>query len=127
MKRIWFTKSWDTDKELVKGQDQSKMLQKQLFDIKFTAKQLERESKKAEKRQAEHMAKLKTAIEKQDMERAKTCAENAMREKQQSLSLLKLASRMDGVAQRIQQALTMGNISKVSVPESKHCKKTAHK
>ena len=89
------------------------MLQKQLFDIKFTAKQLARESKKAEKRQAEHKLKLKNAIEKQDMERAKICAENALREKQQSLALLKLSSRMEAVAQRVEQALVLGKVTKV--------------
>jgi len=94
------------------GQDQTKLLQKQLFDIKFTAKQLTRESKKAEKRMEDHKMKLKQAIEKQDMERAKICAENAIREKQQSLSLLKLASRMESVAQRVEQALVMGRVTK---------------
>ena len=97
------------------GQDQTKLLQKQLFDIKFTAKQLTRESKKAEKRQAEHKIKLKNAIEKQDMERAKICAENALREKQQSLALLKLSSRMEAVAQRVEQALVLGKVTKVSL------------
>jgi len=94
------------------GQDQTKLLQKQLFDIKFTAKQLTRESTKAEKREAEHKIKLKNAIQKGDMERAKICAENALREKQQALSLLKLSSRMEAVAQRLEQAIVMGKVTK---------------
>ena len=73
-----------------------------------------RESKKAEKREAENKIKLKNAIVKGDMERAKICAENALREKQQSLSLMKLSSRMDAVASRVEQALVMGKVTKVS-------------
>lgn len=46
------------------------------------------------------------------MERAKICAENALREKQQQLSLLKLASRMEAVASRVEQALVVGKVSK---------------
>lgn len=88
------------------------MLQKQLFDIKFTAKQLSREASKAEKREADQKAKTAEAIRKGDMERAKICAENAIREKNQSLSLLRLSSRMDAVASRVEQALVMNRITK---------------
>jgi len=94
------------------GQDQTKLLQKQLFDIKFTAKQLTRESQKADKREAEQKAKLRAAMKKGEMERAKILAENALREHQQSLSLLKLSARMEAVAQRIEQALVMGKVTK---------------
>lgn len=88
------------------------MLQNQLFEIRFTAKQLTRESQKAEKREAEHKIKLREAMKKGEMERAKICAENALREKQQALSLLKLSSRMEAVAQRVNQALVMGKVTK---------------
>ena len=84
-----------------------------MFDIKFTAKQLERESNKAKKREEEHKIKLRNAIKNGEMERAKICAENALREKQQQLSLLKLASRMEAVASRVEQALVVGKVSKV--------------
>lgn len=51
-------------------------------------------------------------MKKGDMERAKILAENALREHQQSLSLLKLSARMEAVAQRIEQALVMGKVTK---------------
>lgn len=88
------------------------MLQKQLFDIRLTAKQLTRESAKCEKREAAQKLKLKAAIQKGDMESAKIFAQNAIREKQQALSLLRLSSRMDAVSQRVDRALTMGQLTK---------------
>jgi hypothetical protein len=47
--------------------DNQKMLQKQLFDIKLTSKQLARESTKADGRAGAQKLKLKAAIEKGDM------------------------------------------------------------
>ena len=94
------------------GQDQSKVLQKQLFDIRLTAKQLVKESSKCEKREAAQKLKLKNAIQKGDMEAAKIYAQNAIREKQQAVSLLRLSSRMEAVSQRVESALTMGTLVK---------------
>lgn len=94
------------------GQDQSKVLQKQLFDIRLTAKQLVKEAAKCEKREATQKLKLKTAIQKGDLDAAKVYAQNAIREKQQAVSLLRLSSRMDAVAQRVESALVMGTLVK---------------
>jgi charged multivesicular body protein 1 len=57
------------------GQDQTKMLQKQLFDIKLTAKQLVKESARCEKREQAQKLKVKAAIQKGDMESAKIYAQ----------------------------------------------------
>jgi charged multivesicular body protein 1 len=89
------------------------MLQKTLFDIKFTAKQLEREAKKSEKKSHEHKLQVKRAIEKGDRDRAQICAENALREKAQSLNLYRLATRMEAVAGRLNQAIIMNKTTKV--------------
>jgi len=78
----------------------------------MTAKSLNREAGKARKREGDCKIKLKNAIEKGDNERAKIFAENAIREHQQELSLLKLSSRMEAVAQRLQQALVLGKVTK---------------
>lgn len=94
------------------GQDQSKILQKQLFDIRLTSKQLVKESQRAEKRAADQKVKLREAIKKGDMETAKIYAGNAIREKQQATNLLRLSSRMEAVSQRVETALTMGKLSK---------------
>ena len=94
------------------GNDHTKVLQKQLFEIKLTSKQLQKESQKCLKREEAQKLKLKNAIQKGDMDAAQVFAQNAIREKQQSLALLRLSSRMEAVAQRVETALTMGTLTK---------------
>ncbi len=50
-------------------------LEKELFNLKFTAKSLERESKRCEKNEAAQKTKLKQAIKKGNMEGAKIYAQ----------------------------------------------------
>merc|ERR1712018_215776 len=65
------------------GADQSKQLENTLFNLKFSAKSLVRESKKCEKAEKEEKAKLKEAIQKGNTEGARIYAENAIRNKNQ--------------------------------------------
>ena len=65
------------------GADQSKQLENTLFNLKFSAKSLVRESKKCEKAEKEEKAKLKKAIQKGNTEGARIYAENAIRNKNQ--------------------------------------------
>jgi len=58
------------------------------------------------------LKKLKKAIEKNNIEGAKIYAQNAIREKNQALNYLKLASRIDAVSQRVQTAVSMGQLTK---------------
>ena len=51
-------------------------MEKHLFNLKFAAKQLNRDSKKAEKEEKAERAKLKKAMEKGNMEVARIHAEN---------------------------------------------------
>ncbi|CAI5731661.1 unnamed protein product [Hyaloperonospora brassicae] len=85
-------------------------LEDELFNIKFTAKTLLRNSKKCEKNEAAQKTKLKKAIAQGNMEGAKIYAQNAIREQHQALSYLQLASRMDAVAARVQTAMSMGQL-----------------
>lgn len=85
-------------------------LEDELFNMKFTAKTLLRNSKKCDKNQAAQKAKLKRAIEQGNMEGAKIYAQNVIREKNQALSYLQLASRIDAVASRVQTAISMGQL-----------------
>ncbi|KAJ3180771.1 Charged multivesicular body protein 1a [Irineochytrium annulatum] len=78
-----------------------------LFQLKFTAKQLEREAKKAAKDEKTEKDKLKKAIQQNNAEGAKIYASNAIRKKNESLNFLRLASRIDAVASRVQTAVTM--------------------
>ena len=84
----------------------------QLFNLRFTSKQLQRQSKKMEKEEKDEKLKLKKAIEKGNVEGAKIYAQNAIRCKSQALNFLRLSSRIDAVASRVQSAVHMKNVTK---------------
>eukprot|EP01029_Cantina_marsupialis_P029660 TRINITY_DN781973_c0_g1_i1.p1 TRINITY_DN781973_c0_g1~~TRINITY_DN781973_c0_g1_i1.p1 ORF type:complete len:202 (-),score=89.72 TRINITY_DN781973_c0_g1_i1:184-789(-) len=90
----------------------SAALQKTLFNLKFTAKSLERESKKCEKNEKAQKKKVATAIKKGNMEGAAIYASNAIREKNQALNYLKLSSRIDAVAARVNTAMRTQQLTK---------------
>eukprot|EP00162_Nutomonas_longa_P007634 comp17922_c0_seq1/m.31113 comp17922_c0_seq1/g.31113 ORF comp17922_c0_seq1/g.31113 comp17922_c0_seq1/m.31113 type:complete len:209 (+) comp17922_c0_seq1:37-663(+) len=89
----------------------SKKLEEQLFELKFAAKQLQRQSKKLEKDEKEEKLKVKKCIEKGNSDGAKIHAQNSIRFKNQSMNTLKLASRVDAVAGRLENAIRMGQVS----------------
>ncbi|CAO0802885.1 unnamed protein product [Mucor circinelloides] len=86
-------------------------LENQLFQLKFTAKQLNKQSKRCQKDETTEKNKLKKAIQDGNMEGARIYASNAIRKKNESLNLLKLSSRIDAVASRVQTAITMRKVS----------------
>lgn len=86
-------------------------MEKNLFNLKFAAKELERNSKKCEKEEKAEKLKLKRAIQKNNMEGAKIHAENAIRQKNQALNYLRMASRIDAVASRVQTAVTTKKVT----------------
>ena len=51
------------------------------------------------------------AIQKGNMEGARIHAENAIRQKNQALNFLKMSSRVDAVASRVQSAVTMKKVT----------------
>ncbi|KAI8514313.1 Charged multivesicular body protein 1b [Branchiostoma belcheri] len=60
----------------------------------------------------EEKNKLKKAIQKNNMEGARIHAENSIRQHNQSLNYLRMSSRIDAVAQRVQTAVTMKKVTK---------------
>eukprot|EP00294_Goniomonas_avonlea_P012110 CAMPEP_0114561302 /NCGR_PEP_ID=MMETSP0114-20121206/11931_1 /TAXON_ID=31324 /ORGANISM="Goniomonas sp, Strain m" /LENGTH=200 /DNA_ID=CAMNT_0001746927 /DNA_START=16 /DNA_END=618 /DNA_ORIENTATION=- len=87
-------------------------LEDQLFNLKYTAKTLQRESRKCEKEEAKEKAKLKKAIEKGNGDGARIYAANAIRQKNQGLNFLRLSSRIDAVASRLESAIRMNQVTK---------------
>ncbi|CAN8187153.1 unnamed protein product [Coccothraustes coccothraustes] len=83
-----------------------------LFQLKFTAKQLEKLSKKAEKDSKAEQAKVKKALQQKNVECARVYAENAIRKKNEGLNWLRMASRVDAVASKVQTAVTMKGVTK---------------
>jgi len=87
-------------------------MENQLFNLRMTSKQLARESKKCEKSSKDNQVKCKKAMEKQNMDGARIYAESSIRDKNQSLNYLRLSSRIDAVAQRVNTALKMNTLTK---------------
>ncbi|KAM6063947.1 charged multivesicular body protein 1a isoform 1-T1 [Theristicus caerulescens] len=83
-----------------------------LFQLKFTAKQLEKLAKKAEKDSKAEQAKVKKALQQKNVECARVYAENAIRKKNEGLNWLRMSSRVDAVASKVQTAVTMKGVTK---------------
>lgn len=85
-------------------------LENTLFQLKFTAKQLNKQAAKAAKEEKQEVNKLKKIINESE-EIGKLYASNAIRKRNERVQLLKLASRVDAVASRVQTAVTMRQVS----------------
>ena len=84
----------------------------QIFNLKFSSKQLNRASRKCEKEERSEKLKVKKAIEKGNIEGAKIYAQNAIRKKSEALNYLKLASRLDGVVSRLDTQAKMSQVNR---------------
>jgi len=82
-------------------------IEKQLFNMKFTSKQFQRMSKKSEKDYDKELLKVKKAMEKGDQETARIYSENAIRIKNTGNNYLRLSSKLDAVASRLDSAVKM--------------------
>lgn len=93
-------------------------LEQSLFQLKFTAKQLNKQAAKAAKEEATEKNKTKKALRQGNNDIAQLYAQNAIRKANERVNLLRLASRVDAVASRVQTAVTMrtvtGNMTQVS-------------
>ncbi|OMH80787.1 Vacuolar protein-sorting-associated protein 46 [Zancudomyces culisetae] len=82
-----------------------------IFNIKFQAKLLQKQSRKAEKEEKKELQKLKTSMQKGNRESARIYAENAIRKKREAIDLLQFSSRVEAMASRLQTANTMGKLT----------------
>lgn len=87
-------------------------LEEELINLRLTSKQMQRASKKCDKNEKEAVKKLKKAIQQGNSEGARIYAQDAIREKNQSLNCLRLASRIDAVASRLETAVRMNTVTK---------------
>jgi len=86
-------------------------MENHLFNMKFTVKELERNAKRADKEEKVEKLKCKKAIAKGNMDVARIHAENAIRQKNQSLNYLRMAARVDAVVSRVQTAVTTRKVT----------------
>uniref|UniRef100_A0A336MPL0 CSON014926 protein n=1 Tax=Culicoides sonorensis TaxID=179676 RepID=A0A336MPL0_CULSO len=89
----------------------SSQMENHLFNLKFAVKDLERSAKKCEKQEKAEINKMKRAMQKGNPDVARIHAENAIRQKNQSLNYLRMSARVDAVASRVQNALTMRSVT----------------
>jgi charged multivesicular body protein 1 len=83
----------------------------QIFNLKFTAKSLNRSAMKCQKDESNLKSKCKTAIKNGNLEGAKIYATDAIRKKHEQLNLLQLASRLDGVVARLETQAKMNLVN----------------
>ncbi|QRG38058.1 hypothetical protein FDK38_002449 [Candidozyma auris] len=86
-------------------------LEQSLFQLKFTAKSLNRQAAKAAKEELSEKAKTKRAMMQGNSDIAQLYAQNAIRKANERVNLLRLASRIDAVASRVQTAVTMRSVT----------------
>jgi len=87
-------------------------LNEQIFNLKFTSKQLTRQSAKCEKEEKAAKTKIKKAIEKGNIEGARIYAQTAISKHTEALNYLRLGSRLDAVVSRLDTQAKMNTINK---------------
>ena len=83
-----------------------------MFNLKFSSKQFDGMARKSSKQEQAELLKVKKMIQKGDLESARIYAQNAIRIKNTTNGYLRMASRLDGVASRLESALKMQQVSK---------------
>lgn len=86
-------------------------LEDALFRLKFTAKQLKRQSTKTSREIDIEKKKVKKAIVDGHEDIARIHAQTVIRKQNERLNLLRLASRVESVASRVQTAVTMRQLT----------------
>lgn len=86
-------------------------LEDSLFRLKMTSKQLKKQSIRAKKEVDAEKKKIKKAIQDGNDDIARLHAQNATRKQAESVNMLRLASRVESVASRVQTAVTMRQLT----------------
>ncbi|KAL6221902.1 hypothetical protein ACLB2K_005294 [Fragaria x ananassa] len=89
-----------------------KKLMKQIVQLKITSKTLARQAKRCVKEEKSEKLKIKKAMEKGNFDGARIYAENSIRKRTEQLNYLRLSSRLEAVAARLDKQAKMNTISK---------------
>ena len=90
-------------------------LQEEIFNLRMTSKNLNRQAKKAEQEHEKEKLKVKKMIEDNKPDFARVYAETAIRKRNESLRYMKIAAKLDGVAARMKSAsMTKENMKTMS-------------
>lgn len=82
-----------------------------LIEFRIQAKTMKKEASKAEAQERQYVAKVKEAIEKNNLETAKILASDAIRKKTEARRLLLLSSKLEAVQSRLQSAMTTQRVT----------------
>lgn len=85
-------------------------MDKQLFNLKFAVKRLNRAAAKSQRDERTERASLHRAMLASNPDKARVHAESAIRHRHQSLLYLRLAARLDGLIGRVQVAQSMRSV-----------------
>ncbi len=80
------------------------------FELRMASKQMAKEANKVEKLMEKEKKKVAQAISKGHNETARIYAENAIRNKQESNNLRRIAGKMDALSAKVAQADRMQNV-----------------
>ncbi|EMR11307.1 hypothetical protein PNEG_00336 [Pneumocystis murina B123] len=86
-------------------------LEQSLFQLKFMAKSLKRQSQKASRDEQAEKLNIKKAIQAGNYDVAKIYASSAIKKRAEALNLLNLSTKIDSVSRRVHTAITMKNIT----------------
>jgi len=86
-------------------------LEDEMINLRIVSKQMQRSAKKCEKNEKQALDKLKKAIQQGNHEGARIYGQDAIREKNQALNQLRMASRIDACSSRIETAVRMGQVT----------------
>lgn len=86
-------------------------LEDELINLKMASRQLIQAQKRCLKSEKKQLSDVKKAIKQGNKEGARIYAQNAIREKTQAMNYLKLSSRVDAVASRLETAIRTKQIS----------------
>jgi len=89
----------------------SPSLEDEMVNLRIVSKQMQRSSKKCEKNEKAALEKLKKAIQQGNHEGARIYGQDAIREKNQALNHLRMASRIDACSSRIETAVRMEQVT----------------
>ena len=86
-------------------------LEEEMINMRIVSKQMQRSAKKCEKNEKAALEKLKKAIQAGMSENARIYGQDAIREKNQALNHLRMASRLDACCSRIETAVRMNQVT----------------
>lgn len=89
----------------------AKRLERQLFKLRFTSRQMQGEAKRCLKRYDQEKRKAFRCMQRGVLDAAKIHAENAIRNQSQRTQMLRMSSRIDAVAERVQVAIRMNQLT----------------